>query len=342
MPPRKQEFPPDPRAKLDEIVEREVERVRQEGIAWRRRPRLPTAIFADTLRDEEVIAQGCAISRSDDPAQETEKVAKKLGWSDYRLDIFTQVAAAYNRNPTIENYVRVRRGFPEVEIEPPSLRGSEAQLYLERDFQKQGIDPQFIGGALGGDDAGIDALCLNLLECLIARGNLPKEGPGHIQKRRDAISDATVNYLISEMLVALREHEETFRVPASLVVLIRHQLCALKPELYEEILSRKRRQTAALAAAQKQKQGERISVNRLAAMAGVPRSTAARWLADKEFQQWLEAGRRCAEDLLEMRGYRFGFVELEPGSFAPVRFGPKIMIFRPENRVDRPSAPAPR
>src|SRR5258708_8258024 len=76
------------------------------------------------------------------------------------------------------------------------------------------------------------------------------DGPGHIEKRRGAISDPMVNFLIATMLEALDWHEETFRVPASLIVLIREQLCGSNPDLYEAYLSREKRKRAAFVAAE--------------------------------------------------------------------------------------------
>jgi hypothetical protein len=207
------------RKRIKQIEKRFHERAWKERVSWLSRPRLHTAIFAEVARHEEIIEQGGAILSSDDPAQKTEEVAKKLGWSTHRLDIFTQVAAAYHRNPTIENYVRVRRLFPEVEIQVAHFGGIEALFALESRFREQGINPDLVAAALDGDEPSIDALCLHLLECLITRGNLPRDGPGYIKKRRNAISDPTVNYLILEMLETLDWHDEQFRIPASLVVL---------------------------------------------------------------------------------------------------------------------------
>ena len=282
------------RAQLDEIHGRLAQPAWQKRIAWLRRPRLHTAKFEEVVQDEEMISQGCAIFRLDDPEQGTHEVARKLGWCDYRLDVFTQVVVAYRRNPTIENYVHVRKLFPEVEIQVAQFGGVDSLFALESEFRKQGIDPELVAAALDADEPSIDALCLHLLECLIARGNLPKDGPGHIEKRRNAITVSTVNYLIVEMLEALDYHEETFRVPASLVVLIRHQLCGLKPDLHEEVLSRQKQENAALTARHRLQPGERLSINKLVKMTGIPRSTAARWLADKKFQRFLESSRRLA------------------------------------------------
>jgi hypothetical protein len=280
------------RKRIKQIEKRFHERAWKGRVSWLSRPQLHTPTFAMVAREEEIIGQGGAILSSDDPAQETEEVAKKLGWSNHRLDIFTQVAAAYHRTPTIENYVRVRRLFPEVEIQVGQFGGIEALFALESTFRKQGINPDLVGATLDGDEPSIDALCLHLLESLIIRGNLPKDGPGYIKKRRNAISDTTVNYLISEMLEALYSHDSQFRIPASLVVLIRYQLCGLKPDLYEEYLSHAKRENVALTAAHRLKAGERLSINKLVEFTGIPRSTAARWLADRNFQNLLESFRK--------------------------------------------------
>jgi hypothetical protein len=298
---------------FDELEERLAEQAWQERLAWLRRPRLHTAVFADAWRDDQ-IADECAKHgavivepelfqrKRDNQRKEIERTTKNLGWSNERLAVFKQLVVAHRREPTIENYVRVRRTFPEVEIQISQFAGIEMLFALEDNFKKVGIDPNLIGAALDADEPSIDALCLHLLELLIARSRLPKDGPKHIEKRRNAISDSTVNYLISEMLEALDWHDETFRIPASLVVLIRHQLCAVKPDLHEEYLSRERRHNAALTLAQTLKPNERLSINKLAATLGIPRSTAARWLGDKDFQQWLETGRKWVAEGVFERG----------------------------------------
>jgi hypothetical protein len=299
---------------INELTDRLAEQAWQERSAWLRRPRLHTAVFAEAWKDEQ-IADECAKRgavivepelfqrKRDNENKEIEQLTENLGWSNERLALFKQLVVAYRREPTIENYVRVRRSFPEVEIQISQFTGPEMLFALEHNLKKVGIDPNLIAAALDADEPSIDALCLHLLELLIARGKLPRDGPKHIEKRRNAISDSTVNYLISEMLEALDWHDEMFRIPASLVVLIRHQLCALKPDLHEECLSRERRHNAALVLGQTLKPNERVSINRLATTLGIPRSTAARWLADKDFQQWLETGRKWGAEGVFQSGW---------------------------------------
>jgi hypothetical protein len=288
------------RKRIKHLTKPYHERARKERVSWLSRPRL-RATFAKVAKHEEIIGEGAAILSSDNPAPKIEEVAKKLGWSNHRLDIFGQVAAEYDQNPTIENYVRVRRLFPEVEIAVAYFRGIEALFALERlesRFREQGINRDLVPAALDGYEPFIDALCLHLLECLIAKRNLPRDGPGYIEKRRNAISDTTANYLILMMLDTLDRHAGRFRIPPSLIVLIRYQLCGLKPDLYQEYLSHRKRFQAALTAAHQLNAGERLSINKLVAFTGIPRNTAARWLADEGFREMVESFREFDEEEL--------------------------------------------
>jgi hypothetical protein len=287
-----------PKQTYEAAMDRLAEQYWGERQAWLQKPRLHTAIFEEAWQDQEAIEEGSAVFRSYDPQQKIEKVAKQIGWSNHRLDIFTQLVTAYRQNPTIENYVRVRRLFPEVGIQVAEFGGIEPLFALEDDLKKVGVAPDLVAAALDANEPSIDALCLRLLQCLITRENLPKDGPGFIQKRRRAISDSTVNYLIVAMLESYDWHEETFRVPASLIVLIRHQLCGTSPDLHKEFLSRERRQNVAISVGQRLKPGEKLSINKLRNWTDIPRSTAARWLNDDDFLKWLEFGRRVAADAL--------------------------------------------
>jgi predicted DNA-binding transcriptional regulator AlpA len=152
-----------------------------------------------------------------------------------------------------------------------------------------------IAGALDAYEPGIDALCLQLLELLVTRGKLSKEEPSFIEKRRKAISDATINYRIMEILEGIGRCGQSIHIPASLVVLIREQLCGSNPDLHQLYLARERFRNAASSAGQHfQQTNKQISIRKLAAMAGVSRGTAERWLADKHFQRLFDFGRRFA------------------------------------------------
>jgi hypothetical protein len=290
---------------LDRAYASWAEMAEQERSAWLRRPRLHTAIFVEAWEDDQLekimkklkgVPQDPLVfeRQKQKRKQEIDARIENLGWSEERLELFIQHVVAYRTEPSIENYLRIRRQFPEVEILVGRFGGLEALFKLQEDFESQGIDPHLIAAALDADEPGVDALCLRLLGLLAVRDSLPKSGPGHIEKRRGAISDTTVNYLIAMILEAYDWHDYISRVPGSLVVLIRHQLCKSVPDLDAELRLRMRQEDVALAVAQHLKPGEKLSINKLKTLAGLPRSTAARWLSDPRFQHWLENGRRWA------------------------------------------------
>jgi hypothetical protein len=204
-------------------------------------------------------------------------LAKVFGWSHERLPLLTKFVDEYRHERSIENYLRVRREFREVDIRVEYFSGTDPLSALEEEFERRGVDPHLIAAALKGNDPSIDELCLHLMELLVARDKLPKEGPGHIERRRNAISDAMVNYLIA-MILEAGDMDGSW--PPSLDLLIRHQLCGSNPDLHETYLLKQKRENLVNAYDQLLAAGEEPSVRRLASMAGVPRSTAHRWLKE--------------------------------------------------------------
>ncbi len=275
-----------PSSDVSRALEGYDEHMWQNRLAWLRRPRVHTAAFVGPPQDVLELPENTA-----ERTRQQSALSQMLGWSDERLATFKQLIGAYRHKPSIENYLLIRRAFPEVEIQIGRFSGIEPLFALEKDFEKQGVNPDLVAAALDADEPPVDALSLCLIERLVARGKLPKDGPGHIEKRRNAIRDATVNFLITTMLEGLDWHEEAFRVPASLIVLIREQLCGSNPDLYEAYLSREKRNNAAFVAAQLLQPGEKVSVRRLMQLTGTSRMTAARWLGDPSFRKMLESHR---------------------------------------------------
>jgi hypothetical protein len=208
---------------------------------------------------------------------------------------------AYGEQPSVEKYVQIRNEFPEVEIQVGQFGGLEALFAIQQEIEREGIDPQLVAASLDANEPSIDDLSLHLLQLLVARGRLAQAGPGHIETRRNAISDATVNYLIVTMLEALDWNGECISFPGSLIVLIKEQLCGSNPDLYQKYRARERFvHGASLAGQYFHLTKKRLSVRELAAMAGVGRGTAARWLEDSEFPRWFEHGRKLAAGELKL------------------------------------------
>jgi len=290
--------PAEPARSSQELTETLSPYFASERFAWLQRPRLHLAIFSQVYWDDEIARLGGkpvgdkAQKEAAERKQEVLTIARKLCWSDERLKMFKQVVIEYQNKPTIENYLRVRRQFPEIEIQIAEFGGMDPLYILEKQFREQGIDPGLLERCLDADEPSIDSLILHLMERIVERERITKGEPGHIEKRRAAISDGMINYLIVTMLESFDWTDQEFRIPASLVVLIRHQLTGTKPDLHTAYLAKERLQNIAIFVAQELQPNEKRSINKLAAMVRIPRSTAARYLKDKEFIEWLNTAQK--------------------------------------------------
>ena len=95
---------------------------------------------------------------------------------------FQRLIGLFDEEPSIENYVALRRSFPGGDTEIYQLaevdpRQAEA---FELDLERARLTHTIVRGALSGDDRDIDELCLQLMERLIERRR-----PGGERERRN-------------------------------------------------------------------------------------------------------------------------------------------------------------
>jgi hypothetical protein len=280
----------------------------REYVLWHERPRIHTEIFIEDIfvrltrehpdlrRKLDTEEERAGWNRCDEEEQrkrgEREKLKALLDWSDKRLELFSAAVLRFRTHQTFENYLRVRHDFPEAEIYVGHLEGLEALFALQDDFKAQGIDPQLVAAALDANEPSIDALCLRLIELLVVRNSITKGVPGWLEKRRAAIRDETVDYLIATMLESLDWHDETYRVPGSLVVLLRECTCGRRPDLNERALQHQRRLNIAFEVAKRLVPGEKLTISKLERIANLSRASAARLLRDRKFQRYVASGRK--------------------------------------------------
>src|SRR5262249_51303561 len=129
-----------------------------------------------------------------DQADELRKAARSLAWNKQRLDRLQSLALAYRNDPSIKNYLAVRTEFPEIDIRINFSDLIEELIWARRKCEQHEID----ASAINGYEPDIDKLCTLLMDRLLKREKL--SGPGHLQQRRAAISDALVNYVIRLIL----------------------------------------------------------------------------------------------------------------------------------------------
>ncbi len=240
--------------------------------AWRKKPRIHPSWLKKSDRDTQL---------------------GKFFKSSQSYNYFKSVVDNYTEFPTVENYLAVRRNFPNVELDAAIFGGLETLFQLDSELQKLAIDTKLVAGVLDAYEPDVDELSLRLMECIVAREKIPKSGQGHIDRRRGAISDALVDYLIVIMLESMEWNKRNnVGIPSSLIVLVRDRLCGPSPDLEKSARAREQRENAAFRAAQHFDSNEEISSRKLATLVGVSWSTAARWLADRDFLQLIEEDRR--------------------------------------------------
>jgi hypothetical protein len=194
---------------------------------------------------------------------------------------------AYDNEPTITNYVRLKRA---------TGMSAVVQKFIDFDphaiaeaLQQFGIEPLLVSGALDGDGSDIEELSVRLMERLIERDGLEKGGRTQVQSRGMAISDSLIDFLIVVMLQAVLEDEHS-----ALSVLIQERLCGRKPDFYNEHLRLINQRKAVALAALKFPAGK-ISVRKVAKLMKVEPSTVSRWFPAGDLQEQVEQFRKSVD-----------------------------------------------
>jgi hypothetical protein len=265
----------DLRQKLNEPYQRLehlAKRSAGKRLTWLSRPR----IHFDSLSDPDRQAQ-----------------LLEIFGSAQRLRLFKKMAKGYRELPSLENYLRLRENFSEAGLNVAVFNELSNLPTLEPELERLGIPSDLVAGALDAYEPDIDELSLRLMGCLVARDKLPKGGPGDVEKRRQAIGDALVDYLIATMLEAMEKNPIV--IPPSLIALIRDRLCGPNPDWAASSRSMAWDINLALWAALGFKPDEKISSRKLSNRLGINRITrikASRLLSKPWFQQQLEYFRR--------------------------------------------------
>jgi hypothetical protein len=119
--------------------------------------------------------------------------------SNSKTDILSE---AYQRLPTLRNYVALRRTHPDTQIHCPERDIFEVMGDFDEpiDFD---IPSELILFAVTGECAAISELSLRLMELLIEREAIQSTGESAAIRRGIAVSDVFINRLIELMLDGL-------------------------------------------------------------------------------------------------------------------------------------------
>jgi hypothetical protein len=206
---------------------------------------------------------------------------------------FSEISKTFKRNPTIENYVKLRRESPHEEIEIAVTEGIEWLFANANSLRELGIDPEWVASALDANPRAISKVSLHLLEKIIEREHAKSAGQTHIVSRGKAVSDSMVNYLAAMMLDALSWNNE-FEIPRDLIVLLRYQIIGDgETEQSKQVQSHKLEHDIGMIGAQLLEQGLQPSARTIAKILDVNPSTVSRiFPKDKllvESERWLKA-----------------------------------------------------
>jgi hypothetical protein len=136
---------------------------------------------------------------------------------------FNEITKKYDADPSIETYMRLRRGDPEAEIEVRTVGSYESMFYMREQLARCGVDPELLGGILDADQDTIGEMALRLMEKIIEARAMADDGETHLIRRGLAIPEKLIDWIICCSLDAL-SWNDNLMIPRDLIVLVRERL----------------------------------------------------------------------------------------------------------------------
>ena len=189
---------------------------------------------------------------------------------------FNEITRKYKADPTIENYVALRKSNPNEVIEIATTGGLDFLISQNRLLLDNGIEPKLFAGALDANEEDQSKLSLILLEKIIERKKLEDKGNSQIVSRGKAVSDLFLNFMIGCMLDALDWNQELY-ICRDLIVLIKAQLAVVHSEHVAHQKKLEKMNAALFIAAQLVDAGITPTFRRVAEIMKVQPSTVKRW-----------------------------------------------------------------
>ena len=169
---------------------------------------------------------------------------------------FNEFSKTYKQNPTLENYVRMRRETPDAEIEFSVLGGIEPLFYMQSELSRYRLDSNLMAAVLDADPDAIDEISLQLMEKIIDSRTLSQSGETHLIRRGLSIPDKLIDWVICCALDALSWNND-LHIPRDLIVLIRERLGGSNPEYAQAVRVHEKKQNAAFIGGQLKARGLR-------------------------------------------------------------------------------------
>ena len=213
---------------------------------------------------------------------------------------FNAASKAYKANPTLENYLALRRRDPEAEIEVAVVGGFDSMFYMRDEFARFGLDPEWVGGLLDSDPSVISATSLALMESIAEARRLSSEGETHLASRGKTVPDKLIDWIICCTLDGMSWNDE-LEVSRDLIVLIRERLGGAMPH-YEKVgRIREAKSNAGMIAGQLKAQGISPTLKVVSEIMGVAPSTVMRWFEPGELEREADTWSRHFDENGQLR-----------------------------------------
>ena len=219
---------------------------------------------------------------------------------------FNAASKAYKSEPSIQNYLKLRRENPEAEVEVSNLGGFDSVLAMQSEFELHGFSVETMMGILDADQAVISEVSLRLLEELVRHEELSQIGETQLVRREKAIPLKFVDWIIALALEAL-SWTDSMLMNRDLIVLINARLVGAEPTYQQQVRAHEASRSAVWIGAQLLAQGTKPSIRRIAAILNVSPSTVSRWFEPGEFDAECEKLSVCfnsngsPKDFFEMK-----------------------------------------
>lgn len=192
-------------------------------------------------------------------------------------------------NPTIANYLLIRRMYPTREPTGWWFSGYDPLHAMSDDLAKWQISVEDVAGAMDADHSAIERVSLRLLELLAERQEMRARNETHLISRGEAVSDQLVDYLIAILLEGMAEYNEPASIGA-LNFLIRERLGGAAKAMHAAYLKRAKKQAivSLWASARRIPNFKEPSLRQVARALGVNVSSAARLFEPGELQRLID------------------------------------------------------
>jgi len=216
---------------------------------------------------------------------------------------FSPSTKAYKADPTIENYVKLRRADPAADIDVSVIGGFDSVFHMRDEFGRHGINPDLLIGVLDADQRAIGEVSLRILEEIIAARRLQAAGETQLVSRGKAIPDKLVDWIITCALDGLSWNDD-LAIPRDLIVLIRERLGGTDLQYETEGRVREAKGKAAIVAGQLLARGVTPTLRLLGEALAVSPTTVMRWFAPGELKCEAERWSRLFDETGQLRPRR--------------------------------------